>query len=89
MRAPVPPATAVPRPERRLSIPPAAVADVLRLEREVGVSHAVAQVLVRRGLAAPEDARAWLAGAVRRGYPVLDRGDRGDREPARPGERAT
>jgi single-stranded-DNA-specific exonuclease len=45
----------------RLEIPPAPLADVLRLERELGVSHVVAQVLVRRGLADPERARAWLA----------------------------
>lgn len=34
---------------------------VHRLEAELGVSHPVAQVLVRRGLAIPEAARAWLA----------------------------
>ena len=45
-----------------MEIAPAPVADVLRLERELGVSHPVAQVLVRRGLADPADARAWLAG---------------------------
>jgi len=31
------------------------------LERELGVSHPVAQVLVRRGLGEPDAARAWLA----------------------------
>ncbi|HEV2974478.1 MAG TPA: single-stranded-DNA-specific exonuclease RecJ [Solirubrobacteraceae bacterium] len=35
--------------------------DVLRLRRELGVSGALAQVLVRRGLAEPERARAFLA----------------------------
>lgn len=35
--------------------------DVQRLERELGVSGAMAQVLVRRGLGAPADARAFLA----------------------------
>ncbi len=51
----------LPRPVARLEIAPAPVADVLRLEREVGVSHVVAQALVRRGLEDPEAARAWLA----------------------------
>ncbi len=50
-----------PKPVARLEIAPAPVADVLRLEREVGVSHVVAQALVRRGLADPDAARAWLA----------------------------
>jgi single-stranded-DNA-specific exonuclease len=36
-------------------------ADVARLRRELGVSGALAQVLVRRGLADPERARAFLA----------------------------
>jgi single-stranded-DNA-specific exonuclease len=45
----------------RLRIDPCDVAAVLRLERELGVSHALAQVLVRRGLADVADARAWLA----------------------------
>src|SRR5690349_11672064 len=49
---------------RRLLIPPAPVADVLALERELGVSHPMAQVLVRRGLGDPADARAWLAADV-------------------------
>ena len=50
-----------PRPVARIEIAPARVADVLRLEREVGVSHVVAQALVRRGMADPAAARAWLA----------------------------
>ena len=45
----------------RLDIAPAPVADLLRLERELSVSSAVAQVLVRRGLADPAAARAFLA----------------------------
>ncbi|HEY3960617.1 MAG TPA: single-stranded-DNA-specific exonuclease RecJ [Solirubrobacteraceae bacterium] len=36
-------------------------AEVERLERELGVSGSLAQVLVRRGLGAPENARAFLA----------------------------
>jgi single-stranded-DNA-specific exonuclease len=50
-----------PRPVARIEVAPAPVADVLRLEREVGVSHVVAQALVRRGLADTEAARKWLA----------------------------
>ena len=36
---------------------------VLALERELGVSQVMAQVLVRRGLGAPAAARAWLEAA--------------------------
>ena len=35
---------------------------VLALERELGVSHVLAQVLVRRGFGDPAAARAWLGG---------------------------
>ena len=52
---------APPKPVARIEVAPAPVADVLRLEREVGVSHVVAQALVRRGLGDPEAARRWLA----------------------------
>ena len=45
----------------RLKIAPCDVVAVLALERELGVSHPTAQVLVRRGLADPAAARAWLA----------------------------
>ena len=34
---------------------------MLALQRELGVSHALGQVLVRRGLAGVDEARAWLA----------------------------
>src|SRR4051812_10563037 len=44
----------------RLEIPPGSLADVWRLERELGVSSALAQVLVRRGLGEPAAARAFL-----------------------------
>jgi single-stranded-DNA-specific exonuclease len=47
--------------ERRLNIPPAPIASVRALERALGVSFATAQVLVRRGLADLDAARAWLA----------------------------
>src|SRR3954464_8051597 len=44
----------------RLDIPPCPVSDVLALQRELGVSFVVGQVLVRRGLGDPAVARAWL-----------------------------
>jgi single-stranded-DNA-specific exonuclease len=44
----------------RLDIPPCPVGDVLALQRELGVSFAVGQVLARRGLGDPRAARAWL-----------------------------
>ncbi len=49
----------------RLKIAPCDIGAVLALERELGVSHPTAQVLVRRGLADPGAARAWLAAAER------------------------
>ena len=49
----------------RLRIDPCDLTEVLALERELGVSHALAQVLVRRGFADPVAARAWLAAAER------------------------
>jgi len=48
-------------PAPRLEIAPCDVAATLRLERELGVSGVLAQVLVRRGLGDPDAARAWLA----------------------------
>jgi single-stranded-DNA-specific exonuclease len=47
--------------EPRLEISPCSIRDVRRLERELGVSSALAQVLVRRGLGEPAAARAFLA----------------------------
>jgi single-stranded-DNA-specific exonuclease len=44
-----------------LDIAPCPAGAVARLERELGVSGAVAQVLVRRGLDDPAAAAAWLA----------------------------
>ena len=49
----------------RLQISACDVAAVLALERELGCSHALAQVLVRRGLADAAAARAWLAAGTR------------------------
>src|SRR5438034_1695416 len=46
--------------EPRLEIPPCSLAAVWRLERELGVSSALAQVLVRRGLGEPAAAGAFL-----------------------------
>src|SRR3954453_9721973 len=49
--------------EARLQIPLAPFGEVAALERELGCSHAVAQVLVRRGFGDADDARAGLAGS--------------------------
>ena len=46
---------------RRLQIAACAADDVQRLRVQLGVSAALAQVLVRRGLGDPDDARAFLA----------------------------
>jgi single-stranded-DNA-specific exonuclease len=48
-------------PSSRFEITPCPQPQVQALERQLGVSGAVAQVLVRRGLADPERARAFLA----------------------------
>ncbi len=45
----------------RLDVPPCDSAVALTLARDLGVSFAVAQVLVRRGISTLETARAWLA----------------------------
>jgi single-stranded-DNA-specific exonuclease len=50
-------------PSARFEIPACAEADVGRLERELGVSGPIAQVLVRRGFSEPAGARAFLAAA--------------------------
>ncbi len=47
--------------DARLEIPPCPPAEVLALERALGCSSALGQVLVRRGLHDPEAARAFLA----------------------------
>jgi single-stranded-DNA-specific exonuclease len=49
------------RPAPRLDIPPYDFTAALSLERELGISHVLAQVLVRRGLSDAASARAWLA----------------------------
>jgi single-stranded-DNA-specific exonuclease len=47
----------------RLDVPPCDSAAALALGRDLGLSFPVAQVLVRRGLADPVAARAWLLAA--------------------------
>ena len=49
----------------RLRIDPCDVDAVLALQRELGVGHVLAQVLVRRGFADAGAARAWLAAEER------------------------
>jgi single-stranded-DNA-specific exonuclease len=51
--------------ERLLNIPSAPIASVRALERKLGVSFALAQVLVRRGLGEEAAAREWLAARER------------------------
>ncbi len=55
----------MPAPPARLQIDPCDVAAALALEAQLGVSHPLAQVLVRRGLGDPAAARAWLAAGER------------------------
>ena len=61
---------------RRFEIAPCPQPQVRELARELGVSEALAQVLVRRGLADPERARAFLA-AEEEHPPTRVRGHRG------------
>jgi single-stranded-DNA-specific exonuclease len=51
----------VPSADARIALSPYDFAAARALAEELGVSHVLAQVLVRRGLAAPGDARAFLA----------------------------
>ena len=57
---PPPERGAPPAPVKRLELPAYRLADALALERELGIGHVLAQILVRRGLADPADARAFL-----------------------------
>src|SRR5947209_8464827 len=50
-----------PAPACRLEIPAYELPVALVLERELGISHVLAQVLVRRGMGDPAAARAYLA----------------------------
>jgi single-stranded-DNA-specific exonuclease len=56
-----PPGETGPPDAPRLEIPTYRIADALRLERELGVGHVVAQILVRRGLTDPDQAKEFLA----------------------------
>ncbi len=49
-----------PTPVKRLELPPYQLAEALALERELGIGHALAQILVRRGLGVPAEARAFV-----------------------------
>jgi len=51
--------------EVRIELPRYCLPDALRLKHELGIGMVLAQVLVRRGLAAPDDARSFLAAADR------------------------
>src|ERR1039458_3010696 len=55
------PGSAPGRPEARLEIPAYDLSAALALQRELGVSHVIAQILVRRGLARSDEARNFLA----------------------------
>src|SRR4051794_1569563 len=78
------------RVDARLTVSPYEFAAAARLAGELGCSHVLAQVLVRRGLASVEDARAFLAGADRHSlgewpglaetaWRILEHVDRGSR----------
>src|SRR5947199_1572283 len=55
-----------PKPlQPRLEIPPYDLPAALALERELGISHVLAQILVRRGLSEPASARGFLEPAER------------------------
>ena len=68
----------------RLDVPPCDSAAALSLARDLGMSFPVAQVLVRRGIATLEDARAWLAGADEHPASLFGRPGRGGRGAAAP-----
>jgi single-stranded-DNA-specific exonuclease len=53
------------RPSPRLEVPRYDLAAALNLERDLGVSHVLAQVLVRRGLSEPGSARDFLGARAR------------------------
>src|ERR1017187_5085283 len=57
----MPPATMV---APRFEVPAYALGEALTLERELGVGHVLAQILVRRGLGHPGEARAFLDAGV-------------------------
>jgi single-stranded-DNA-specific exonuclease len=55
-----PQALPAPTPVKRLELPQYRLVEALALERELGIGHALAQILVRRGLGEPDDARAFV-----------------------------
>jgi single-stranded-DNA-specific exonuclease len=58
-------AAAAPPGEVRIELPRYSLTDALTLQQELGIGMVLAQVLVRRGLADPDDARSFLAAADR------------------------
>ena len=48
----------------RPAVPQVAAAQLVELQRALGVSHVTAQALARRGLGDPAEARRWLAGGT-------------------------
>jgi len=52
-------------PARRLDLAPYDLAAALELERELGISHVLSQILVRRGFHDPEDVRELMKPSVR------------------------
>ncbi len=64
------------RPTPRLEIPTYDFAAGQRLERELGVSHVLAQILVRRGMPDPAGARAFLDAGEHHEAAALDGIDR-------------
>jgi len=58
-------AAVAPLAEVRIELPRYRLSDALRLQRELGIGSVLAQVLVRRGLADPPDARSFLAATDR------------------------
>src|SRR4051812_45140229 len=63
-RVPSTRAPSVPVVDARLAVSPYAFAAAARLSAQLGCSHVLAQVLVRRGLGDPAAARAFLAAGV-------------------------
>jgi single-stranded-DNA-specific exonuclease len=55
----------VPAEPAQLQVAPCDLDAVFTLERELAISHPLAQVLVRRGLADPDAARGWLEAGER------------------------
>jgi single-stranded-DNA-specific exonuclease len=63
---------APPTPVPRLEIPPYDLRAALELERELGVSHVLAQVLIRRGFDQADAARAFLDAEERHDASAFD-----------------